>query len=96
MEKVQVTVSFDFDFSYDPNSPEFQECFKSFNEMMWPNSSEKDILQYLAQRLIAEYGADDMIEGIGYVSCPRLQQDTERDPNSGIFVDDDTPIPYFQ
>ena len=86
--KKNITISFDFNFEYDPEGELFKTALKDFNAMMW-EANEEQMLQYLASRLSAGDSLGDMIEGIGYVSSPRFSPSEERKPDSGIFVEDE-------
>jgi hypothetical protein len=85
MSEIKIDVSGQIKLTYDENSKEFQEALESYNESISPNSDAEDMLKHVAF-YVTRFGAEGMVEGVGYVGTNGRKPDEE--PFSGIMVED--------
>lgn len=91
MKKVSVEVSSEFEFEYDPESPEFKEALETFKEQYDMLGNEEDLFAYVARHMV-RLGREYMVECIGYVGLKnRKLSETESEAFSGITVSEEQP-----
>lgn len=76
--EVQYTVTLE----YDETSDLFKQTLKDYNEVINSGADEHDMLKQIAWNLVNR-GAEDMIEGVGYVAIDGTPQG---DPYCGINI----------
>ena len=85
MSEIKIDVSGQIKLTYDESSNEFQEALESYNKIICPNSDAEDMLKHVAF-YITRFGAEGMVEGVGYVGKNGRKPNEE--PFSGIMVED--------
>ncbi|RTL03621.1 hypothetical protein EKK58_12565 [Candidatus Dependentiae bacterium] len=82
-------MQYSIEVQWDPNSKEFQTTMESFRDVINSNADEEDVIIHATEQAF-KYGADRMIEGIGFVKC--LGRVEDENLYSGIDIDDDDPL----
>jgi hypothetical protein len=80
--KTEIEVSGIVELEYDENSKEFKETLEGFRECINRNGTKEDVLKHVAF-YTSRFGANGMIEGVGYVSTEYGKAEY---PDSGIKV----------
>lgn len=83
MKQIDVEVSTIISMNYDPESEEFKDSLKSYQDAIESSASEEDMLRQIAWYITA-FGTENMIEGIGYVS---VDGEKNGDPEDWCGVD---------
>lgn len=83
MRQIDIEVSATISMSYDPESKEFKDSLESYRDTIEDGASEEDMLRQIAW-YVAAFGAENMIEGIGYVS---VDGEKSGDPEDWCGVD---------
>lgn len=89
MKQKTISIEKELIFTYDPKSDEFQRAFEGYKAIIDPTASIDDMLENVGY-MIAKYGEDQYIEGVGRISVN--QKCSEPDDWCGIDVDDDFDI----
>lgn len=82
-------------FTYDPESEQFKEAFKSYKENINPNGSEQDMMVHVSHNIYLS-GRPDQVDGVGYVTFHgwKPPKDME-DQFTGIDLPGGLPLPYI-
>ena len=83
MKEIGFEVSTEINMKYDPNSEEFKDAYESYMECIDSKASVDDMLSHIAW-YVTSYGAEGMIEGVGYVS---VDGEKKGDPDNWCGVD---------
>jgi hypothetical protein len=71
--------------TYDNMSGEFMQAFSDYRESIYPKSTVDEMLSHVANYVL-KFGADRLIEGVGYLSINGKKQGY---PFSGIDLETD-------
>ncbi len=85
--KITVTVEADIEVEFDENSAAFKEMFEGYKELIDPNADYETLTENIIS-LVARYGLDEFIEGVGY---PKSNGEKHRTYIGGV-VEHDCPI----
>lgn len=86
--KKQVQVSYILELEYNPDSEQFQTALKDYNEAICSNTSEDQLIQFVAKHIM-KYGIGPMMPGVGYIKYNG--RCTDERLWSGVSVIDDEP-----
>lgn len=83
MKKIDIEVSTTICMTYDPESEEFKNALKSYQDAIEGGASVEDMLRQIAWYITA-FGTNGMIEGIGFVS---VDGENQGEPENWCGVD---------
>lgn len=86
MAKTIIEVTGQVELTYDENSKEFKEALDGYRQCIEKNGSKESMLKHTAF-YVTRFGADGMVEGVGYVGYNGRKPMEE--PYSGIMVSED-------
>ena len=87
MAKATITATGSYKFTYDPNSKEFKEALKDYQDCIERGGSIQSMLMHVVHN-VRQFGADRMVEGVGYLKVKGV---IKGDPYSGIELEDGDP-----
>lgn len=86
-KQFKATVTKEYTLDYNPESRQFKAALKGYKESIDRDATEQQMLAQIAYH-IDRFGADGMIEGIGYLKVGKTLRGA---PYSGIELLDDEP-----
>lgn len=89
MKQKTVSIEKDLIFTYDPESEEFKRAYEGYKAIIDSTATIDDMIDNIGY-MVAKYGKDDYIEGVGRISVNH--QCSEPDDWCGIDVDNDFDI----
>lgn len=95
-KSAEIELTTTFDLIFDDQSPEFKEALDSYKSVICKSCGIDDMLKQVAFS-INRYGAERMIEGVGYVATKNNPKEKiEKGYWSGITVVDDSPLTHTE
>lgn len=87
--KKEVNLEFtgEIHFTYDPESPEFKRALQDYQDVIYKDGKEKDMLNHVANSIMFR-GLSRMIEGVGYAALIGTHASFLPDNFCGIYVAD--------
>lgn len=93
--RCEIELETTFVLTYDPESKEFKDSFESYTDSIDSDATIDDMLRQVAFH-VNRFGAENMVEGVGYVSVKGELAKEKKDYYSGIDLADDEPDPLTE